>query len=44
MAEIGSWSSLTSDRRRSIITELDARKATIPDRDTRAKLYRLPGS
>ncbi len=44
MAEIGGWSSFTPDRRRTIITELDARKATIDDRDARAKLYRLPGS
>jgi uncharacterized protein len=44
MAEIGSWSSLSNDSRRTIMTELDARKATIADRDERAKLYRLPGS
>ncbi|MFM9863391.1 MAG: DUF1289 domain-containing protein [Micropepsaceae bacterium] len=44
MAEIGGWSSMPADRRRAVMTELDARKATIADRDTRAKLYRLPGS
>ncbi len=44
MAEIGAWSSMPSDRRRAIMTELDARKAKIPDRDARSKLYRLPGS
>jgi hypothetical protein len=42
MAEIGSWSSLT--HRRTIMSELDTRKASIADRDARAKLYRLPGS
>jgi predicted Fe-S protein YdhL (DUF1289 family) len=44
MAEIGGWSSMPSDRRRAIMSELDARKAKIADRDARAKLYRLPGS
>ncbi len=44
MAEIGSWSSLAPDRRRSIMNELDDRKTKIADRDARSKLYRLPGS
>jgi predicted Fe-S protein YdhL (DUF1289 family) len=44
MAEIGAWSSLLLERRRAIMTELDARKAKIVDRDARSKLYRLPGS
>jgi predicted Fe-S protein YdhL (DUF1289 family) len=44
MAEIGSWTSLTPDRRRSIMNELDARKEEIANREARAKLYRLPGS
>ena len=44
MVEIGGWSSLPPERRRAIMTELDARKAKIPDRDERSKLYRLPGS
>ena len=44
MAEIGAWTSLPPDRRRAIMTELDARKAKIADRDARAKNYRLPGS
>ena len=44
MAEIGSWSSLTPERRRAIMNELDARKAKIADREVRARDYRLPGS
>lgn len=44
MAEIGAWNSMPPDRRASIMTELDARKAKIADRDARAKLYRLPGA
>jgi predicted Fe-S protein YdhL (DUF1289 family) len=44
MAEIGGWSSLSPERRRSIMNELDARKAKIPDREARSKLYRLPGT
>jgi uncharacterized protein len=44
MAEIGGWSSMPADRRSSIMTELDGRKAKIADRDARSKLHRLPGS
>jgi predicted Fe-S protein YdhL (DUF1289 family) len=44
MAEIGSWSSLSPERRRSIMNELEARKAKIADREVRARDYRLPGS
>jgi uncharacterized protein len=44
MAEIGGWSTLAAERRSSIMTELDARKAKIADRESRASNYRLPGS
>lgn len=44
MAEIGSWSTLASERRRAVMAELDARMARIPDREARARNYRLPGS
>ena len=44
MSEIGSWSSLSANARRAIMDELEGRKAKIANRDTRAKLYRLPGS
>lgn len=44
MSEIGSWSSLSANARRAIMNELEGRKAKIANRDTRAKLYRLPGS
>ena len=44
MAEIGAWSSLTPERRRVVMAELDMRKAKIADRETRARDYRLPGS
>ena len=33
MAEIGGWSSLAPERRRAIMSELDARKAKIADRE-----------
>ena len=44
MAEIGGWSSLTPERRRAIMNELDTRKSKIEGREARAKNYRLPGS
>ena len=44
MAEIGSWSSLDTERRRAIMNELDTRKSKIADREGRAKYYRLPGA
>ncbi|NOT41298.1 MAG: DUF1289 domain-containing protein [Alphaproteobacteria bacterium] len=44
MAEIGGWSTLAPDRRRTIMTELEARKEKIAGRDARSRLYRLPGS
>jgi predicted Fe-S protein YdhL (DUF1289 family) len=44
MAEIGAWSSLAPERRRAVMTELDARKARIADREARSRDYRLPGS
>jgi predicted Fe-S protein YdhL (DUF1289 family) len=44
MAEIGSWSTLSPERRRAVLNELDARKGKIADRDARARNYRLPGA
>ncbi|MBL9097567.1 MAG: DUF1289 domain-containing protein [Alphaproteobacteria bacterium] len=44
MAEIGGWTSLTPERRRSVMAELDARKAMIADRERRARGHRLPGT
>jgi predicted Fe-S protein YdhL (DUF1289 family) len=44
MAEIGGWSSLTPERRRAVMSELEGRKAKIADRAARAREYRLPGS
>jgi predicted Fe-S protein YdhL (DUF1289 family) len=44
MAEIGAWSSMPPERRSSIMTELEGRKAKIANRNARAKLYRLPGT
>ncbi|MCE9521891.1 MAG: DUF1289 domain-containing protein [Alphaproteobacteria bacterium] len=44
MAEIGSWSTLASERRRTVMAELDGRLAKIVDRDVRARNYRLPGA
>lgn len=44
MAEIGGWTSLTPERRRSVMAELDERKALIADRERRARGHRLPGT
>jgi predicted Fe-S protein YdhL (DUF1289 family) len=44
MAEIGSWSSLSPEARRAVMSALEERKATIADRNARSKLYRLPGA
>jgi predicted Fe-S protein YdhL (DUF1289 family) len=44
MAEIGGWSTLSPERRRAVIAELDGRMLRIADRETRARNYRLPGS
>ena len=44
MAEIASWSTLEPERRRTVIGELNARKAAITDREQRSRGYRLPGS
>jgi len=44
MREIASWSTLPPDSRRAVLSQLADRKAAIPDRDKRARAYRLPGS
>jgi len=44
MREIAAWSTLPADQRRAVIGELDARKASILDREKRSRGYRLPGS
>gem|GEM_PF-2479841 len=44
MAEISGWSSLTPQQRRAVVDALEHRKATIPERETRSRNFRLPGS
>jgi predicted Fe-S protein YdhL (DUF1289 family) len=44
MAEIGGWGTLAPERQRTVMAELEARKARIPDREARSRDYRLPGS
>ena len=44
MAEIGGWSTLSPERRRAVMAELETRMAGIADRAARARNYRLPGS
>ena len=44
MAEIGSWSTLAPERRRTVMAELEARLSKIVDREKRARGYRLAGS
>ena len=44
MAEIASWSTLTPERQRAVLSELEARKGQILDRERRSRGYRLPGA
>lgn len=44
MREIAGWSSLPPQVRTQVMSELEARKERIPDRERRAAGHRLPGS
>jgi predicted Fe-S protein YdhL (DUF1289 family) len=44
MAEIGGWSTLAPERRRTVMAELEARMARIDNREMRSRSYRLPGA
>jgi uncharacterized protein len=44
MREIAAWGTLPADQQRAIVGQLDARKASILDREKRSRGYRLPGS